>query len=163
MKEVRPTSGKVLQALFNILGPLEGQSFLDLFAGTGRVTLEAWRRGARPVCAVELVRGRCEALLPLAGERELGVWFLDVRQALRRLKSKKRVFDVVFADPPYQSRWVATLLELLADHVALMHGRSRLVIECSLREPLPVLPARLSLVEERHYGETVLSFLRPVV
>ena len=162
MKDVRPTSGKVLQALFNILGPLEDQAFLDLFAGTGRVALEAWRRGARPVYAVELVRGRCEELRPLAGEEELNVWFLNVRQALRRLRSKKQVFDVLFADPPYQSRWVATLLGLLVDHRDLFHGESRLIIEHSLREPLPAPPVGLELVEERHYGETVLSFLRPV-
>ena len=46
MKEMRPTTGKVMQALFNILGPLRGKSFLDLFSGSGQIALNAYKRGA---------------------------------------------------------------------------------------------------------------------
>lgn len=160
MKDVRPTSAKVLQALFNILGPLQGQAFLDVFSGTGRVALEAWKRGARPLYAVELLRGRCEELRALGRDENLHVWFLDVRKALRRLESREVVFDVAFVDPPYHGEWVKTLIPLLAAHRALFRETSRIVLERSLREPLPVDLCGFILQDERKYGETVLSFLR---
>ncbi|MFA5671275.1 MAG: RsmD family RNA methyltransferase, partial [Synergistaceae bacterium] len=49
---MRPTTGKVMQALFNILGPLNGNSFLDLFSGSGQIALNAYKRGADPVSLV---------------------------------------------------------------------------------------------------------------
>ncbi|MBL3572352.1 MAG: RsmD family RNA methyltransferase [Synergistaceae bacterium] len=161
MRPVRPTSAKVLQALFNILGPIQGMAFLDLFAGTGRVACEAWRRGARPVYAVELLRGRCEDLRPLGKQDELHVWFLDVRKALGRLQARQIRFDVVFLDPPYGAQWVTLLIPLLASHRPLFHERTRIVLERSLRESLPEDLSGLALQEERHYGETVLTFLGP--
>ena len=63
MKEVRPTSGRVLSAMFSILGGrVEGAKFLDLFAGTGRVGLEALRRGAESCIFVESVKARAEEI-----------------------------------------------------------------------------------------------------
>jgi tRNA-Thr(GGU) m(6)t(6)A37 methyltransferase TsaA len=107
MKDVRPTTSIVIEAIFNILGPLSNVAFLDLFAGTGRVALEAWSRGARPVVAVELLRRRCEAVKRAGVKPEEGLvlLFMDVRRAIRWLDKRGYSFNVIFADPPYDLSW----------------------------------------------------------
>jgi 16S rRNA (guanine966-N2)-methyltransferase len=161
VKEVRPTSGKVLQALFNILGDkvLEG-GFLDLFAGTGQVAFEAWRRGARPVLAVEVLRNRCERLREnRRGETGPGVLYMDVRRALVLLVKRKSLFSVVFADPPYGNGWIPVLFDLQAQITKLLLPGGLFVVEHSAREPYPETSPGWN-TESRTYGETVLTFLR---
>lgn len=158
MKEVRPTSGRVLGALFNILGPLEG-GFLDLFAGTGRVGLEALKRGARPVVWVECLRDRAGSIEKIIPEgSEALVLSLELRRALAWLLRRSMTFPVIFADPPYHQGWGKALLgtrglgKLLAEDGVL-------VVEHSVREEL-VTPPAWELTQGRDYGETRLSFLR---
>ena len=159
MKEARPTSGRVLLALFSILGPLEGRSFLDLFAGTGRVGLEAMRRGAGPVVWVESVKARAQALeknLPHDGSGTL-VLSLELRRAVLWLARRGRRFDVLFADPPYYEGWGADLLSVRGLGGLLAPG-GVLVVEHSVREALALTPD-WTLNFRRDYGETALSFL----
>ncbi|HQH79738.1 MAG TPA: RsmD family RNA methyltransferase [Synergistaceae bacterium] len=172
-KEARPTSAKVLQALFNILGPLHRRSFLDLFAGTGRVSAAAWQRGARPVVAVELRRPKgegghfLEKIGEIAsegerrhlrnGEGEVEVFWGDVRRALRHFRRQGRCFDVIFADPPYQAGWVPVLLALLVQGELPLDSEGVLVLEHSVREPLSP-PGPPWITSTRTYGETALSF-----
>lgn len=160
MKEVRPTSGKTLQALFNILGPLGGHSFLDLFSGTGRVAMKAWQSGAEPVVAVETLRNRCGEIPARGRGTDCPlVLFMDVRRALTWLRRKDYRFDIIFADPPYLSGWMETLIPLFEGSRDLLVPGGIIVIEHSVREPLPDLGETFDN-EERKYGETVLSFLR---
>lgn len=171
MKEVRPTSGRVLLALFSILdsmrgavGSLEGVRFLDLFAGTGRVGLEALRRGAASVVFVESVRTRAQTIersVPHTASGGAEVLDLELRRAVAWLRRRKRVFDVVFADPPYHEGWGAALLDVggLAE---LLAPGGVMVVEHSVREPLTVPPGEWRVESAREYGETVLTFLSPV-
>ena len=99
MKEVRPTTGKTLGALFSILGPLHGMSFLDLFSGTGRVAAEARKRGAS-IVTVELVRERASAIRRTLGDTSHIQLCMDVRRALNWCEKRNMSFDVIFADPP---------------------------------------------------------------
>ena len=158
MKDVRPTSGRVRNALFSLLGEVEGRSFLDLFAGTGRVGLEAVNRGAQPVVWVESVRARAQAL-----EREIHggeniVLSLELRRAVAWLSKRGRNFDIIFSDPPYHEGWGAELLSVKGLEGLLAPGGT-LVVEHSIREPL-VLTSSWKLASERDYGETRLSLLR---
>lgn len=160
MKEVRPTSGKVLSALFSILcGKVEGGRFLDLFAGTGRVGLEALRRGAESCVFVESVRGRAEEIRQHAGGHT--VLALEVRRAVSWLVKRDMKFDVIFADPPYGAGWSVELVKV-ANLAALLAEGGVLVIEHSVREPLtlPEDSGGLVIFSERDYGETRLTFLR---
>ena len=86
MKEVRPTSGRVLLALFNILGDIEGANFLDLFAGTGHVGLEALKRGANSCIFVENVKSRAENIKKIAqaGKNSI-ILSLEIRRAVNWL------------------------------------------------------------------------------
>ena len=169
MKEVRPTSGRVLAALFSILGSrgaargsLEGQRFLDLFAGTGRVGLEALERGADTVF-VESVRARAQAIeraVPRAAQGGAAVLNLELRRAVAWLLKRGQVFDIVFADPPYHEGWGAALLTVkgLSE---LLAPDGILVVEHASREPLTV-PPEWQAGSDREYGETTLTFLHPV-
>lgn len=170
MKEVRPTSGRVLAALFSILGSrdsapgsLEGLRFLDLFAGTGRVGLEALERGASSVVWVESIRARAQAIeraVPRAAQGSAAVLNLELRRAVAWLLKRGQVFDIVFADPPYHEGWGAALLAVrgLSE---LLAPDGILVVEHASREPLTV-PPEWRVGSDREYGETALTFLHPV-
>ena len=164
MKDVRPTSGRVLLALLSILGPMEGRSFLDLFAGTGRVGLEALARGARPVAWVESVRERARAIeraIPEGRREGTAVLSLELRRAVSWLLKRGRTFDVIFADPPYCAGWGAELPGVggLRD---LLAPEGFLIVEHSIREELALTPS-WSLISKRDYGETRLTWLtRPI-
>lgn len=162
MKDVRPTSGRVLLALFSILGSMEGLSFLDLFAGTGRVGIEALRRGASAVMA-EVLKDRARDIagsIPAEHAERAVVLSLELRRALAWLARRGQRFDVVFADPPYNDGWGKTLLRtpgLEPDKILKPEGV--LVVEHASREVLDV-PASWLLTDERLYGDTALSFLK---
>lgn len=168
MKEVRPTSGRVLSALFNILvsmdsaGSIKGLRFLDLFAGTGRVGLEALNRGAVAVVWVEAVRARAQAIersLPKDCRDRATVLNLELRRAVAWLLKRGQAFDLIFADPPYHEGWGAALLSVKG-LPALLAPEGILIVEHSVREPLTV-PPEWRIDSDREYGETVLSFLNP--
>jgi 16S rRNA (guanine(966)-N(2))-methyltransferase RsmD len=164
MNPVRPTSGRLLQTLFNLLGGYCCGPFLDLFSGTGRVALEAGRRGFNPVVAVENNRSACRDLRDRhrikAEPFELEILCMDVRRALSLLLNHGRSFRVIFADPPYENGWVQELaagscvfwMKLLSDDGVF-------VLEHSSRENLPDFvrdPAWMT----RQYGDSCLSIYR---
>ncbi|MDR2174669.1 MAG: RsmD family RNA methyltransferase [Synergistaceae bacterium] len=167
MKEVRPTSGRVLAALFSILGGveeinLEGLDFLDLFAGTGRVGIEALRRGASSVVLVETLKDRARAIgraIPEKFADRATILSLEFRRGTAWLVRRGRVFDVVFADPPYNEGWGASLLRA-ADLTKIVKKGGIMVVEHASRETLAV-PEPWAVTEDRVYGETALTFLRP--
>ena len=161
MKEVRPTSGKVLQALFSILGDVRGAAFLDLFSGTGRVARMARDRGACPVAAVEILPARVRQIRPLfPGDPDFLLLAMDIRRSLAYLKRKKRLFDIIFADPPYGDGWPPLLGELLfPPEGGVLAPEGIAVVEHSSREDFPA-GGNYILADRREYGDTVLTFLR---
>lgn len=158
----RPTSAKVAAALFSILGSasLGGADFLDLFAGTGCVALEALGRGARGVLCVESDAARANAIsarFTKAGfpAESASCVRADVRRAVPRLARDGRAFGVVFADPPYCLGWGKTLPGLIAQNWSIVATGGVFVFERSSREtPEEIFIPR----DDRIYGETVLSF-----
>lgn len=160
MKDVRPTSGKVLQALFNILGDINNFKFLDLFAGTGRVGLEALARGAEFIAFVESVRDRADKIKSLKILNNLNslILSLEVKRAVTWLAKREYKFDVIFADPPYNLDWGKNFLAL-NNLDKLLTPESILVFERSKREDL-ILNLNYELISTRDYGETVLEFLK---
>jgi 16S rRNA (guanine(966)-N(2))-methyltransferase RsmD len=168
MKEVRPTSGRVLLALFSILDGMrqegiENAAFLDLFAGTGRVGLEALRRGAASVVLVEVLKDRArdiERAVPekFADTTNAVVLSLELRRAVAWLVKRQRFFDIVFADPPYNEGWGETLLHT-KNLEKIMTQEGVLVVEHASREALDI-PVPWSVTDVRAYGETTLTFLQ---
>lgn len=142
-KDLRPTPSLVKNALFNILGDLEGLLFLDLFAGTGQIGLEAERRGAE-VIYVEKDPGRAKRI------RERAKGKVVVGDVIRVLKRMKLEPDVVFADPPYS---YTRYEELIREVLKTLKPGGVFVLEHDRRR-------HFNPDEERFYGDTALSIWR---
>ena len=159
-RAVRPTSGRVRQALFNMLRELvQDAIFMDLFAGTGSVGLEALSHGARHVYFVEHDR---RALMTLqANIQRCDMWgratvvAASLPQALQQLPASGQA-DVLFLDPPYASDLAEmTLAALVERHVLAAHGV--LVWQHMARRVIPQTVLARPLWKSRRYGNTQLS------
>ena len=160
----RPTSDRAREGLFSSLeslrGPLDGARFLDLYAGTGAVGIEALSRGAAHVCFVEsddvavgVVRANLGALALNGGEvRHLRVERLAVTGP------DGPTYDICFADPPYavNARTLADNLAAVAD--TWLGAEAVVVVERASRDPDWVWPEGLSGVRSRRYGDTMLWY-----
>ncbi|MGO9614727.1 MAG: 16S rRNA (guanine(966)-N(2))-methyltransferase RsmD [Dissulfurispiraceae bacterium] len=157
-EELRPTSAKVRKAIFDILGQrIVGSNFLDLYAGTGAVGIEALSRGSARVAFVEDCSVRGDAIRELTikfGLSDRAVIFRD-KTALF-LKKHAISFDIIFIDPPYASRELDLVLPLLGKSAVLNDGGVA-VVEHSSRSLLPPRVGRLALVKNYRYGDTSLS------
>jgi 16S rRNA (guanine966-N2)-methyltransferase len=160
----RPTSDRVREALFSAIeswcGSLSGLRFLDLYAGSGAVGLEAWSRGAGVVTLVE--HDRRTATLIETNARTLGfpraqVLRAPVAAAIARPPTAP--YDVVFLDPPYPTADSAVLADLrsLRDQGWLVPG-ALVVVERSARGGPLAWPDGFTAVRDRRYGEPALSY-----
>ncbi len=163
-KHIRPTADRVRESLFNILGQwFEGQKILDLYAGTGALGLEALSRGAMRVVMVDsdreaqaLCRTNTDALGFTARVELLAQ---PVERALAALGKRGECFQLVLADPPYAARVVETVLEAVAKHGVLAYGGT-VVVEHDKREPAPEAHAGFTQVDQRRFGDTLVSLFR---
>lgn len=159
-RDIRPTLDRVREALFNILGQnLAGKKFLDLFAGSGVVGIEALSRGAEVAVLVEKDREACRVIqknLELCGFSDRArVICRDVIRALPSLRGEK--FNVVFADPPYYQGWEEKIFPLLARYRLVPPG-GVVVVESGKKTVLPAELAGFSLKRREIYGDTSLNF-----
>jgi 16S rRNA (guanine966-N2)-methyltransferase len=154
----RPTADRVRQSLFDLLGQrMDDLAVLDLFAGTGALGLEAISRGASSAVLVEKDARACGVILgnidDLKVSGQARVLRGDLPAALSQLRGQR--FDLIFSDPPYALRAAQIAVDGLCSNDLLAPG-ARVVLEMEHREEKPVLPAELSLADERRYGDTVV-------
>ena len=156
-RATRPTSDRVREALFSMLGPLDDARVLDLFAGSGALGIEALSRGASHVVFVDSERAALDALrsnltaLEIAGD-VAEVRATDARQALREARARGEAYDLVLLDPPY--RLAMELGAELGDGLAgVLAGGARVVGESDRRSPLEL---ELPITHERRYGDTLI-------
>lgn len=156
--KTRPTSEKVRQALFNILGSLDGAHVLDVFAGSGAMGIEALSRGAAWATFIDAAK---PALVAIRGNlADLG---LGGRATVLAGDAVKLVaippqtpYSLVLVDPPYRTD-LATRAVLALPRTSLAEG-ARIVIEHDRRNPPPEPLGSLLRTDERRYGDTVVSF-----
>jgi 16S rRNA (guanine(966)-N(2))-methyltransferase RsmD len=157
---VRPTTDRVREAVFAILGDdVKGAVVLDLFAGTGAMAIESLSRGAAGAVLVESSPAALGALRAnlAALEAEGAVCLpVDYREAVRRLSSKGRTFDLVFLDPPYGKGLVGQSAGLLSRAGILAPG-AVVVAERASRDPVETLPAEWRERADRRYGDTRIT------
>ncbi|MBC7325298.1 MAG: 16S rRNA (guanine(966)-N(2))-methyltransferase RsmD, partial [Moorella sp. (in: Bacteria)] len=158
-RKTRPTSDRVREALFNILGARVVESlFLDLFAGSGAVGLEALSRGARQAVFVENDRQALACLhdnLAATGFKDKGVVIgSDVRRGVAGLLEEGRVFDLIFLDPPYRQGWGEVILPAA---VPLLAPEGVVILETAVSEAAPEI-AGMEIKDRRVYGDTALIF-----
>lgn len=152
---LRPTSDRLRETLFNVLAPrIEGARFVDAYAGTGAVGLEALSRGAAHVTFVEHDR-RAQQLIQTNLDR-CGVKdrYAIIRAGFTRLDEP---FDVLFLDPPYGG---AELAQALDSAAPLVTGEALLIVEHGRRDAAPGAVAGLQRTRELVQGDSVLSFYR---
>lgn len=174
---VRPTGDKVREAFFDLLGPkVLGSSFLDAYAGTGAVGIEALSRGAAEVTFVErfpqalrILRenldriiapsgsSRADAGIPAAGGA-VRVESADLLDAIRALEKRGCAFDVLFVDPPYGGMELERAMRLLSRSRLIADG-AVVVAEHGVRDHLPACDP-LVPIRTKVYGRTSLTFFQ---
>lgn len=156
-RNTRPTSEKVREALFSMLGEISGLRVLDLFAGTGALGIEALSRGASMAVFAEHDPSALKAL-----ESNLHTLGLDQTQAqirrgqalktMRSARQRHETYDLIFIDPPYNQagHWSVWLSRELPP---LLNAGARVIVESDKRAPLTI---PFQLARERSYGETLI-------
>jgi 16S rRNA (guanine(966)-N(2))-methyltransferase RsmD len=161
-KGVRPTQDKVRKALFDILGDIEGLSFLELFAGSGAVGLEAISRGVKDLTLVEHNRDCLFAIRKNIISLQLktcNIYHLEAEKAIKNLHRDKKKFNIIFLDPPYYRGLSKKTLQILGAYDILApHGI--IVVQHFKKDSLPETLGDLGLFRQARYGDTVLSFYR---
>ena len=154
--DTRPTSDRVRENAFNLIGPVDGATVLDLFAGSGAMGLEALSRGAERVVFVDSDRDACRTInANLDKLRLTGATVLcqDARQALSTESAAGRRYDLVLVDPPYGK--LSNLETTLATHLPrVLADDGIIVVESDARDE-PQLP--LEVLKSRKYGSTRLT------
>jgi 16S rRNA (guanine(966)-N(2))-methyltransferase RsmD len=155
---VRPTGDRVREALFSILGDVDGTTVLDLFAGSGALGIEALSRGGAYVVFVERTPAACAAIEANLAALDVPANAAQVRRrdvfaALRAAREARETYDLVFIDPPYRhaAAWASELTRGLEP---LLAPGARVVTESDRRSPLTLALGR---TDERRYGDTVIN------
>jgi len=155
-RETRPTSDRVRENAFNLIGPVDDADVLDLFAGSGAMGLEALSRGAASCVFVESDRDACRTIGANLDKLRLQATVL-CQDVTRALAQERRSYDLVLCDPPYgfdgHDRIAPHLARVLAPH-------GLLVFESSARADPPDVPG-LTIRTSRAYGSARLTLLQP--
>ena len=164
---IRPTQNVLRAAIFDLLGhDLSGLSFLELFAGSGAVGLEAISRGAEEVVMVEhndlnakTIRENGE-LLGIDFGGNFSLIHADVFTSVKRLSEEARRFDIVFFDPPYGRKLAKKTLKLLISR-DILHPQSWVLVQLEVSEKFEI-PENFIVLTQRRYGSSYLSVLQRV-
>jgi 16S rRNA (guanine(966)-N(2))-methyltransferase RsmD len=165
--DTRPTYDRLKETLFNVLaaaGHLEGKIFVDLFAGTGSIGIEALSRGASRVYfaesakkAVQVIRGN---LLSLGVDHEAEVYEQSSTNAIRQLAAEDVLADVIFLDPPYKMQGAYSQVLRIVSETGLLSTSGVLVAEHEKRFDPGHGEGTLRRFRTLHHGESALSFYR---
>jgi 16S rRNA (guanine966-N2)-methyltransferase len=149
----RPTGDRVREAAFNLIGPVDGATVLDLYAGSGAMGLEALSRGAASATFVESDRAACRTISENLEKLRLTGARVTCADVLWTLRQDSRAYDLVLVDPPYEA-WAELEPKLAGQLPRVLAPDGLLVVETSSRLE-PSLP--LSLRTSRRYGSARLS------
>ena len=165
--KTRPTSDRIRESIFNIIAfDVENACILDLFAGTGAFAIEALSRQAKFAVfidisnkAVSTIRENIR-LCNLGDRTKVIKW--DVTKNLNCIEQQNPPFNLVFMDPPYEKFFLKPALLNLHLSCCLKEG-CLIIVEHSLREPIPKEPTVFKITDQRKYGKTLVSFLNYMI
>jgi 16S rRNA (guanine966-N2)-methyltransferase len=163
----RPTSDRLRETLFNVLGPrVEGSRFVDLYAGSGAVGIEAISRGANFVWFAESARPAVAAIRANLSELKIAGGFAledrSVGKLLQSLVEKERAAEILFLDPPYEdaAEYESTLKFVARNHATVLAEGAVVVAEHSSKKPLEARYSVLERTRVMEQGDAALSFYR---
>jgi 16S rRNA (guanine966-N2)-methyltransferase len=163
----RPTSDRLRETLFNILGQrVEGSRFVDLYAGSGAVGIEAISRGANFVWFAESARPAVAAIRANLSELKIAGGFAledrSVGKLLQSLVEKERAAEILFLDPPYEdaAEYESTLKFVARNHATVLAEGAVVVAEHSSKKPLEARYSVLERTRVMEQGDAALSFYR---
>lgn len=163
-RDTRPTTDRIKETLFNVLqNDIPGCYFLDLFAGSGQIGLEAVSRGASYAVFVENGKKAAACIEDnihfTKFDRQCKLVSMDVMAALRSLEGNYR-FDVIFMDPPYDNLLEKDVLSYLADS-SLLKENSQIIVEASLRTDFSYLDELgYDLIKLKKYKTNMHAFIQ---
>ncbi|MDT2011030.1 16S rRNA (guanine(966)-N(2))-methyltransferase RsmD [Carnobacterium divergens] len=154
----RPTTDKIKESLFNIIGPyFEGGSCLDLFAGSGGLSIEAVSRGMDTAVLIDkdpLALKTIKENIEMTKEsKKFTVYRNDANRAIDLLRSKQQTFDLVFLDPPYLKQEIVNQIEKLITG-NLIVDKGLIVCEVEKKVDLPDNIQTATLIRQERYGIT---------
>jgi 16S rRNA (guanine(966)-N(2))-methyltransferase RsmD len=161
-KGIRPTQNKVRKALFDILGDIEGLTFLDLFAGSGAVGFEALSRGAKGVVLAESNPDSVFAIkenITMLNPESLILYPSDAQKVIENLHKSRKTFDIIFLDPPYYKDLAKKTLQTLEGY-DILAPNGLIIAQHFKKESLPGSLGVLSLFRQYKYSQTLLSLYR---
>lgn len=167
-RQIRPTSDKAREALFEILKPrIEGASFLDIYCGSGAIGIEAFSRGAKgidfidnnPICINKLKKNL--AGLGIMDTSSINIYNMDALLALRHLEENSRLYDIIFMDPPYYRDIARNALIALSNY-AILTPNVVIVAETHKKDVLPEEIGMLAKARVSRYGDTKLEFFEVI-
>src|SRR5438552_2859871 len=147
----RPTSDRVRENAFNLIGPVDGADAIDLFAGSGAMGLEALSRGAASVVFVESSRDACRAINANLDKLRLNATVL-CQDVLRALAAEPRTYDLVLCDPPYDF----AQHDRLVPHLARVLGPDGVLVYETAAKTQPEVEG-LTVRTSRKYGAARLT------
>ena len=158
--KARPTLDMVKESLFNIISPsLINASFLDIFAGSGAIGLEALSRGAKNAVFVDIdvttIRRNVEKTKMFEKSEILK---MDYTKAARNLSINKRQFDFIFADPPYDFNFTEMLTSSIIKN-SLLKDTGIFILECIKNKPIFKPTNELNLIRIKEYSNCILYFM----
>ncbi len=160
-RTIRPTASKVREAIFNIIGPsVEDSAFLDLYAGTGAVGLEALSRGAGRSVFVDINTLRADLIKKVAEEfgfsSSARVYRMGSFTFLKKAVRENMVFDFIFVDPPYRTEEIMKVLPFIAES-GILSRDGMVLVEHFSKKRLPDQVGKLIKRKEYSYGDTALT------
>ncbi len=160
---IRPTLDKVREALFDILWDVSGAVFLDCYAGSGAVGIEALSRGAAFTVFVEKDIKIVEIIKENLSKSKLGEKAIIINKSFEssftEIKSHRDRFDLIFVDPPYGKESYERILESLVEH-GLLAREGILIVEHLKKRTLPDRVRTIERFKRKVYGQTELSFYK---
>lgn len=160
--DTRPTLGSMKESLFSIIAPyIEGSVFLDLFSGSGSISLEALSRGAKRAIMIEkdaeALKYIIENVNSLGYDDRCRAYKNDVFRAIEILGRKGEKFDIIFMDPPYKDEVCTKVLHSIQKH-GLLADNGLIICEHHVFEEMDMEISEFKKVDERKYGKKCITF-----
>ena len=163
--ETRPTSDKIKVTLFNMLqGYVEGSDFLDLFAGSGQIGVEALSRGAGSAAFIEKSDEAVKCIKSNISKTKFTdkalILKMEVLSGIRALETEKRKFDIIFIDPPYNQNLEQGILNALVNS-KILDEDVIIIVEAGKNTDFPYIDELgLKIVKDKVYKNNRHLFLR---